>query len=270
MMKSSHAKRWITGVIAVPILFSIIFFSTEAVFAGFVLVVTVIAILEYNRLAFGEEANLLQRALLLFGLLVPLTAALSGLGAILAVVVLSSLTVFILYLFDTKEGALDLNPVGRYVLGYMYLPVMLSHLILLRSGDKGVLWIFFVIVLAFSGDIAAFYVGRTFGRRKLMPHVSPGKTVEGLLGLAAGSVIGCLVYRHFLLPEIPAGHIAILGLAGGIIGQLGDLFESLIKRASGAKDSGEILPGHGGILDRLDCLLFIVPFVYYYRTYVIA
>jgi phosphatidate cytidylyltransferase len=270
MMKSSHAKRWITGVIAVPILFSIIFFGTEAVFAGFVLVVTAIAILEYNRLAFGEEANLLQRALLLFGLLVPLAAALSGQGAILAVAVLSTLTVFILYLFGTKGGALDLNPVGRYVLGYMYLPVMLSHLILLRGGDKGVLWIFFVIVLAFSGDIAAFYAGRTFGRRKLMPDVSPGKTVEGLLGLAAGSVVGCLVYRHFLLPEIPAGHIAILGLAGGIIGQLGDLFESLIKRASGAKDSGEILPGHGGILDRLDCLLFIVPFVYYYRTYVIA
>jgi phosphatidate cytidylyltransferase len=103
-----------------------------------------------------------------------------------------------------------------------------------------------------------------------MPHVSPGKTVEGLLGLAVGSVVGCLVYRYFLLPEIPAGHIVMLGLAGGIIGQLGDLFESLIKRASGAKDSGEILPGHGGILDRLDCLLFIVPFVYYYRTYILA
>ena len=103
-----------------------------------------------------------------------------------------------------------------------------------------------------------------------MPHVSPGKTVEGLLGLAAGSVAGCLVYRHFLLPDVPAAHVAVIGLAGGIIGQLGDLFESLIKRASGAKDSGTILPGHGGILDRLDCLLFIVPWVYYYRTYVLT
>ncbi len=269
-MASSHIKRWITGIIAVPILFSIIYFSTEAIFAGFVLLVTVVAVLEYSRLVFGPQGKLEKQALLLFGVLAPLAAVLAGQGAILAVAVLSTLVVFILYLIGTKDGALDLNPLGRYVLGYVYLPVMLSHLILLRSGPKGVIWVFFVIVLAFSGDIAAFYVGRTFGKRKLMPHVSPGKTVEGLLGLAAGSVAGCLIYRHFLLSEVPAGHIIVLGLAGGVIGQLGDLFESLIKRASGAKDSGEILPGHGGILDRLDCLLFIVPFVYYYRTYVLA
>lgn len=269
-MSSSHAKRWLTGIIAVPILFSIVFFGTEPVFAGFILVVTLVAILEYNRLVFGGQGALESRALLLFGLLVPLAAALAGQAAILPVAVLSTLTVFLLYLFGTREGALDLNPLGRCVLGYLYLPVMLSHFILLRGGDRGVLWIFFVIVLAFSGDIAAFYAGRTFGKRKLMPHVSPGKTVEGLLGLAVGSVAGCLVYRHFLLPEVGAGHVVLLGLAGGIVGQLGDLFESLIKRATGAKDSGEILPGHGGILDRLDCLLFIVPFVYYYRTYVLS
>jgi phosphatidate cytidylyltransferase len=270
MMASSHIKRWITGIIAVPILFSIIYFSTEAIFAGFVLAVTIVAVLEYNRLVFGSQRGMEKQALLLFGALPPLAAVLAGQGAILAVAVLSSLVVFILYLIGTKEGALDLNPLGRYVLGYVYLPVMLSHLVLLRSGTKGVIWIFFVIVLAFSGDIAAFYVGRTFGKRKLMPRVSPGKTIEGLLGLAVGSVAGCLIYRQFLLPEVNAGHMIVLGLAGGVIGQLGDLFESLIKRASGAKDSGEILPGHGGILDRLDCLLFIVPFVYYYRTYVLA
>jgi CDP-diglyceride synthetase len=94
MMKSSHAKRWITGIIAVPILFSIIYFSPEAVFAGFVLVVTVVAVLEYNRLAFGAEGIMLQRALLFFGVLAPLAAALSGQGAILAVAVLSSFCTF--------------------------------------------------------------------------------------------------------------------------------------------------------------------------------
>lgn len=269
-MTSSHVKRWVTGIVAVPILFSIIYFGTEAVFAGFILVVTAVAVLEYNRLAFGQAAGAEKRALMLFGLLTPLAATAAGPVAMLAVAVLSTLLVFILTLFSVKEGPLDLNPIARYALGYLYLPVMLSHFILLRESEKGVLWIFFVIVLAFSGDIAAFYVGRTFGRRKLMPHVSPGKTVEGLLGLAAGSVAGCLLYRYFLLPEVPAEHIAVIGLAGGVIGQLGDLFESLIKRASGAKDSGGILPGHGGILDRLDCLLFIVPFVYYYRTFVLT
>jgi phosphatidate cytidylyltransferase len=269
-MTSSHVKRWVTGVIAVPILFSIIYFGPEPVFSGFILLVTAVAVLEYNRLVFGQAGGAEKRALILFGLLTPLAAAMAGPAAILAVAVLSTLLVFVLTLFGVKEDALELNPIARYVLGYLYLPVMLSHFILLRGGDKGVIWIFFVIVLAFSGDIAAYYVGRNFGRRKLMPLVSPGKTVEGLLGLAAGSVAGCLIYRHFFLPEVPAAHIAVIGLAGGVFGQLGDLFESLIKRASGAKDSGEILPGHGGILDRLDCLLFIVPFVYYYRTYVLS
>jgi len=269
-MAGSHIKRWMTGIIAVPILFCIIYFGTEAVFAGFVLVVTAVAVLEYNRLTFGPRGGMEKHALLLFGSLAPIAAVLAGQAAILAVAVLSSLMVFILYLFETKESEIDLNPLGRYILGYVYLPVMLSHFILLRSGGEGVLWIFFAVVLAFSGDIAAFYVGRTFGKRKLMPHVSPGKTIEGLMGLAVGSVAGCLVYRYFFLPAVPVGHVIILAFTGGIIGQLGDLFESLIKRASGAKDSGEILPGHGGILDRLDCLLFIVPFVYYYRTYVLT
>jgi phosphatidate cytidylyltransferase len=269
-MTSSHVKRWVTGIVAVPVLFSILYFAPEPVFAGFILLVTAVAVLEYNRLVFGRDGAMEKRALMLFGLLAPLAAAMAGPAAILAVAVLSSLLVFVLTLFGVREGALDLNPLARYVLGYLYLPVMLSHFILLRGGGQGVAWIFFVIVLAFSGDIAAFYAGRTFGRRKLMPLVSPGKTVEGLLGLAAGSVAGCLIYRHFFLPGVPAAHIAAIGLAGGIFGQLGDLFESLIKRASGAKDSGGILPGHGGILDRLDCLLFIVPFVYYYRTYVLS
>ena len=269
-MTGSHAKRWVTGIVAVPLLFAVIYFGSEAVFAGLIVLITAVAVLEYNRLVYGAAGAALPRALLGFGLLAPLAAAAAGTAALLAVTVLSTLLVFILALFDAREGALDLGPVARYVLGYLYLPVLLAHFILLRGGDRGVLWIFFVIVLAFSGDIAAFYVGRTFGRRKLMPRVSPGKTVEGLLGLAAGSVAGCLVYRHFLLPDVPAAHVAVIGLAGGIIGQLGDLFESLIKRASGAKDSGTILPGHGGILDRLDCLLFIVPWVYYYRTYVLT
>lgn len=269
-MTGSHAKRWVTGIVAVPILFAVIYFGTEGLFAGFILLVTAVAVLEYNRLVYGEACVALQRALLGLGLLAPLAAALGGPAALLAVSVVSTLAVCILYLLEARDGVLDLNPLARYALGYLYLPLMLSHFILLRGGDRGVLWIFFVIVLAFSGDIAAFYVGRTFGKRKLMPHVSPGKTVEGLLGLAAGSVAGCLVYRHFLLPEVPAVHVVVIGLAGGIIGQLGDLFESLIKRASGAKDSGTILPGHGGILDRLDCLLFIVPWVYYYRTYILA
>jgi phosphatidate cytidylyltransferase len=124
-------------------------------------------------------------------------------------------------------------------------------------------------VLAFAGDIAAYYVGRRLGRKKLLPEVSPGKTVEGVIGLVVGSIAGCLLFRHFFFPLLPVVHTVVLGLVGSVIGQLGDLCESALKRAAGVKDSGTLLPGHGGMLDRLDCLMFITPYVYYYQALVI-
>jgi phosphatidate cytidylyltransferase len=136
--------------------------------------------------------------------------------------------------------------------------------------DKGKEWIFFVLFLAFIGDIVALYVGKYFGKHKLAPLVSPGKTVEGLAGLVLGSTMACLIFSYYFLPEIPLAQIAMLAFAGSIIGQLGDICESAIKRHYGLKDASSLLPGHGGILDRLDCLIFIAPFVYYYRIFVIG
>jgi phosphatidate cytidylyltransferase len=135
--------------------------------------------------------------------------------------------------------------------------------------EDGIMWVFFILVLAFSGDIAAFYVGKTIGKRKLIPEVSPGKTIEGTVGLFIGSIAGCVLFKVLLYPSLPLIHVIILGFLGGVIGQLGDLCESAIKRASGVKDSGDILLGHGGLLDRLDCLIFIVPFVYYYQLFLL-
>jgi phosphatidate cytidylyltransferase len=127
----------------------------------------------------------------------------------------------------------------------------------------------FVLILAFVGDVVALYVGKYFGKHKLTPLVSPGKTVEGLAGLVLGSTIACLIFAYYFLPEISLTQIAILAFTGSIIGQLGDICESAIKRNYGFKDASSFLPGHGGILDRLDCLIFIAPFVYYYRIFVI-
>jgi phosphatidate cytidylyltransferase len=156
--------------------------------------------------------------------------------------------------------------VGGVILGILYIPLLMSHFILIRQTPSGSLWIFFILVLAFTGDIAAYYVGRALGKRKVLPEVSPGKTIEGTVGLVAGSIVGCLLFRQFFFPFVPLVHVVILGLVGSVIGQLGDLSESALKRSAGVKDSGTLLPGHGGILDRLDCLMFITPFVYYYRV----
>jgi phosphatidate cytidylyltransferase len=249
-----HMKRWATGVIAVPILIGIIAYGSEGVF---------------NRMVFGagfqwEKAETLAVALLI------LAAAAAGDRILLtAVLSFAVMAILMLNLLRIDAEGPEMIRVGKAIMGIVYIPLLMSHFILIRQTSSGVLWIFFVLVLAFSGDIAAYYVGRGMGKKKLLPMVSPGKTVEGTIGLIAGSIAGALLFRQFFFPLLSVPHAVILGLVGSIVGQLGDLCESALKRAAGVKDSGVILPGHGGVLDRLDCLMFIAPFVYYYKVFII-
>jgi phosphatidate cytidylyltransferase len=267
---SPHIKRWITGIIAVPILVALIVYAPPLLFDAIIVLIILVAATEYNRMTFGGARTREKAEVLAVSLLVPLAFVAGDAALVLAVVVLAMIVVFSLHLLQIREGETSITPVANVVFGFIYIPLALSHFILVRRGDEGVLWIFFIIVLAFAGDIAAFYVGRAWGRRKLLPAVSPGKTEEGMYGLIVGSTVACVVFQQIFFPSLPVVHAAVLGCVGSIIGQLGDLCESAIKRASGSKDSGVLLPGHGGLLDRLDCLIFIVPFVYYYRTFLLA
>jgi len=267
---SPHIKRWISGVIAVPILFAIIFYGSEVVFTAFITIIILGAVIEYNRMAFNGGFTWEKWEGLIVALLIPLAAFSGDIRIVFAVITFSVLGIFIVSLLRINNRSFDIVPVSKLVLGLMYIPFMLSHFILLRISQDGALWIFFVLVLAFSGDIAAFYVGRTIGKKKLMPLISPGKTVEGTIGLLIGSILGCVLFRSFFYQTISIFHAVILGLLGGILGQLGDLCESAVKRTSGVKDSGSLVLGHGGLLDRLDCLIFIAPFVYYYKLFVIS
>jgi phosphatidate cytidylyltransferase len=224
---------------------------------------------EYNRMAFGQDFSLEKMETLIIALFILLAAFFANLSLLLAVLTFAVMTVLILNLLRIRKQGLDMTHAGRVILGVLYIPLLMAHFILIRRTQSGVLWIFFILVLAFAGDTAAYYIGRRFGKHKLLPEVSPGKTVEGTIGLVAGSIAGCLLFRQFLFPMLPVIHAIILGLVGSVVGQLGDLSESALKRAAGVKDSGMMLPGHGGILDRLDCLMFITPFVYYYQGYMI-
>ena len=264
-----HVKRWITGVIAVPILFGIIVYGSEVAFAVLIIAVSLAGMQEYNRMAFGAGMSGEKAQTMVIALLILLTAVSGDFRLLSAVMSFAVMAVLILHLLRIRDREPDMSPVGKTILGLMYIPVLMSYFILIRKTPEGVLWIFFILVLAFSGDVAAYYVGKGMGKRKLLPHVSPGKTVEGTIGLVAGSIIGCLLFRQLFFPLLPVAHAVILGLVGSVTGQLGDLCESAFKRAAGVKDSGALLPGHGGILDRLDCLMFIAPFVYYYQALII-
>jgi phosphatidate cytidylyltransferase len=153
--------------------------------------------------------------------------------------------------------------------GFLYVPLLLSHLVLLRLDPHGSQWIFLLLVIVMTGDSAAYYTGSSFGRHKLYEAVSPKKSIEGALGGLAGSLVGALLFRQFFFPELALVHCIAVTLPAAAMGQLGDLFESLLKRSCGVKDSGTIVPGHGGILDRLDSVLFAAPVLFYYLRFII-
>jgi phosphatidate cytidylyltransferase len=264
-----HLKRWITGIIAVPLLFGIIAYGGEGAFSVLIIFASLVGMEEYNRMAFGTGLNLERVETMIIALLILLAAFFSNPSLLLTILTFAVMTVLILDLLRIKKQGLEHTHAGRVILGILYIPLLMAHFIMIRHAQSGVLWIFFILVLAFAGDTAAFYIGRRFGKSKLLPEVSPGKTVEGTIGLVAGSIAGCLLFKLFFFPMLPVAHAAVLGLVGSVVGQLGDLSESALKRAAGVKDSGTMLPGHGGILDRLDCLMFITPFVYYYQGYII-
>lgn len=269
---SPHLKRWVTGLLAAPVLGAIVYFGNEAVFSVLVVIAAVTACHEYNRTAFTDEYGFERAQCLGAALLINIAAYYSSPDAggpkpIAAAVTMSFLAMFSLFLCRCRQGAINIDPLRKTALSIFYPSLLAAHFILLRKLDNGVFLLFLVFIIAFAGDIAAFYTGRNFGKRKLLPNVSAGKTIEGSIGSVAGSVIAALVFCHFFLPDISAVNIVIMTLAANILGQVGDLCESTLKRSSGIKDSGAILPGHGGILDRIDSLLFICPFVYYYVSY---
>lgn len=269
-MENSYVKRWLTGLILAAVIFGIIVFGSPVILAAIIALFAVGGIWEYNNIVFGKGFLKEKVEGTIFAAVIPFVMLFGNSQIVLAVLAFCILVTFILFLGSVKEKSFDVMTVAKIIFGLMYIPFLISHLILLRGLDKGVLWVLFVLVLALAGDIVALYVGKYFGRHKLIPLVSPGKTVEGTIGLVLGSTAACLIFSYFSFPDVSLVKIGILAFVGSIIGQLGDLSESAIKRNYGLKDASSLLPGHGGLLDRMDCLIFIAPFVYYYRIYVIG
>lgn len=147
-------------------------------------------------------------------------------------------------------------------LSIMYLGLFL-YFFLLSTLDNGWIWLILMLVCTWANDTAAYLVGRRWGRRRLVPAVSPGKTVEGSIGGVLGSIMAAFWVTLFY-PGLPVGDMLILGALAGVAAQAGDLVESAIKRQACIKDAGSLIPGHGGILDRFDSMLFTAPLVYYY------
>ena len=172
----------------------------------------------------------------------------------------------LLYLFSIEKR--NLADAMATITGIFYVVFFSFHVTLAEQTEYGIL-VWLIVITAFGTDIMAYFSGMALGRHKLCPKISPKKTIEGSIGGILGSVILSGLFGYFFAPEVML-HCIFIGILGGIVSQFGDLTASIFKRKMGIKDYGNLIPGHGGILDRFDSVLFTGPMVYYYIVLIIA
>ena len=257
-------KRVVTAVILLSILVFSILVSENRPFGWpfllFGVAITAMCSFEMLRMFFREMRDLLGGSAL--AVLVFLSGALLPYAFSFPAIML----LVLLAVFHSLPGGDGIDIKKRkaalLVLCVIYIGGLFSLYPRILSFPRGEYWVLLGIVTVAAGDAFAYFVGRLFGRCKLAPSISPNKTVEGAVGGLAGSVAVCVVCAHYFLPGIPAWYAALSGAAIGICGQGGDLFESLLKRSAGVKDSGALFPGHGGVFDRTDAILAASPSIY--------
>jgi phosphatidate cytidylyltransferase len=172
--------------------------------------------------------------------------------------------IFTGYICLDRGESVPYERVSILFFGIFYVTLLFSFLLLIRGLPHGIGLIFFLLFVTWAGDTGAYLTGRVLGSRLLCPRVSPAKTIEGSCGGAAFSIAVALICQVTFLEHINAAHCLVMAVGINVLNQIGDLSESAIKRFCDVKDSGKILPGHGGMLDRIDSLLFAAPFLYYY------
>ena len=259
-MRSKIIPRLVTALVGIPALVWIVGWGRPWQFSSLVFLVTVISLFEYYRIAFpGQRRE--QAVGIVSGLLVASGVLTGSPSAWLAAVIV---LLFSGYLFFGGGLEERYRHLGWTLLGTLYIGYLIPHAALFYRLPDGREWLFFVLLVIMVGDTAAYVVGTSLGKNKLYPEISPGKTVEGAIGSTAASLLAGVIGGSFLLPANPWLEMLGISLVLSILGQIGDLFESWIKRVFGVKDSGALLPGHGGLLDRLDSLIFPFVFMAYY------
>jgi len=287
-------KRVLTAVVLIPVVLLLVFRAPLWLFALAVAGIVVLALHEYLSLTaqYGITpvrwpTYVLSLVMIWMAYALPPSNLAPFLYVIWALVLLFPIIFGIPVVFRS-ELKMALAAPSASAFGILYVAGTLSLLVLFRADPLRCVLVIFTLFTVWAGDIAAYYVGKNLGRHKLAPAVSPNKTWEGAIASVAASVIVAVLVLHFheqigflfgdeslglapspalFFPNSFWVHGIILGVLSNVAAQLGDLFESALKRGAKVKDSGGILPGHGGVLDRIDALLFAIPVVWYYATF---
>jgi phosphatidate cytidylyltransferase len=265
--KANLARRVATALVVLPVVLAALLLGPPLLGAAVVLALLLLGLWEFFGLleARGLVPYRVTGVALMLAIFVEVVTRLDWVGPPLwPMVALVSLTALLLRMgeFTATVPAAALTLLGATYLGAR--GGTLAGLRLLEPMTLAPWRIVLLLAIIMVSDTAAFFVGSAIGRRKLAPGISPGKSVEGAAGGLVGGIAGALAVWAAGLPGVPAWHAGVLGFVVAILGILGDLLESLLKRWAGVKDSGRLFPGHGGMLDRLDSLLFGAPILYYY------
>ena len=268
-MSSGHTKRVLTSVVAVPIVLLVIIKGGSGGTAVLVGLVAVLGLLEFYSLFCPKEPVFIKGIGVVFCVILigVFYGGWGDAGPSLFAAVFLVFSLLGLVRFGSHVNAMEL--LSRQITGFVYVPFFLGHMVLIRDGQQGAIWTLFLLAVVFSGDTAAYYVGKAIGRHKLSPKISPGKTVEGAIGGVCASLLAGALFKVYWLTGLSWPLCLGLVFFLGVMGQTGDLVESMLKRSVKIKDSGTLLPGHGGVLDRIDGLLFAAPTLYYLKSYLL-
>jgi phosphatidate cytidylyltransferase len=270
-------RRLLVALVVLPALYLLIRYLPPMGFFLLVCVIVLIAQYEFYRLSEAVSRPWMLSAGLAFGVLTvwslyqtvtpPLLGGIAS-GRLMATTI-SGLVISLLLcrLWLGRSLSTSLTESAVLIFGVLYIAWLLGHLVLLRGFDRGTDAILFVLLVTWVTDSAAYFGGRWLGRRPLAGRVSPSKTVEGAVAGLIGAAAAAALTGGWLLPSVTIGESLGLGLALGCLGQLGDLSESMFKRSAGVKDSGGWIPAHGGLLDKIDSLVFTAPAFYYYLVW---
>jgi len=258
-----QVKRIASALVLLPPLVLFILYASPNLFLLLVLTVIGLSLREYFHILQHVHLSLCTYVTWLAALALPIMAYLGDVRWLSLTLFLSMVAVTISVILTASQAAHCLPMLVYSIFGVLFLSWTLSHLILLRLLPVGPWYMLFLCAVVWVGDSAAMYVGKSLGQHKLAPAISPGKTWEGAIGGIIGGVGTAVVSAGCWLPHLLLWQCIVLGLCISLTAQLSDLAESMLKRYAGIKDSGGLIPGHGGMLDRIDSLLFAAPTLVY-------
>ena len=270
MNRKNHLKRVLTALLLLPVLILIVYLGRGWLFNALIIGCIFICIREYFSLMDQGGMPCFKSSGILISIGLIIVFIIRRPEWILFMITAALLFLFLNAIASGQPMSETVPRLSVTLLGLIYVPWMMSFLILIRGFKGGAYLIFFLLAVIWSGDTFAYYTGSLMGRHLLCQRISPKKTVEGMLGGLGGSILAASLAGHFWLPRVSWFVYPLTGLTLGAIGQLGDLSESILKRWAGAKESGAILPGHGGLLDRIDGLIFSAPVFYFLLLVIIG